>query len=273
MSGMREPKPRPRGCRRTACAQVEAGARRMQHPVSRHTAGVIPDNIMINALRFSFAAAALALSPIAGADVSVPTRAVAWPDTFVARVEALALVESLDAELLSHDSATATLERWCSVHRLASPARIVAERVPLEKPLSAEQRQDLAIGAEERVRYRRVRLLCGYAVLSEADNWYVPSRLSADMRERLNTTDVPFGKVVQALHFQRRTLSSKRLWRPLPDGWEMMPATEGDGAKTLIIPRRLLEHRALLTLPDGTPISEVVETYTSDILGFSPPRP
>jgi hypothetical protein len=53
-----------------------------------------------------------------------------WPDSFVARVEALALLQTLNADLLSHDSATATLERWCDVHRLASPARIVAQRVP-----------------------------------------------------------------------------------------------------------------------------------------------
>jgi hypothetical protein len=33
------------------------------------------------------------------------------------------------AELLSHDSATLTLDRWCAAHRMASPARIVAERV------------------------------------------------------------------------------------------------------------------------------------------------
>ena len=52
-----------------------------------------------------------------------------WPDSFVARLEALALLQTLNAELLSHDSATATLEHWCELHRLASPPRIVAARV------------------------------------------------------------------------------------------------------------------------------------------------
>jgi hypothetical protein len=32
----------------------------------------------------------------------------------------------------------------------------------------------------------------------------------------------------------------------------------------LEIPDAVLEHRAVLTLPDGTPFSEVVETYTGD---------
>src|SRR5205823_1457854 len=52
-----------------------------------------------------------------------------WQESFNARVEALALLATLNAELLSHDSATLTLDRWCAAHRLASPARIVAERV------------------------------------------------------------------------------------------------------------------------------------------------
>lgn len=217
---------------------------------------------------------ALAGPPAARADVSVPARSPSWPDTFVSRVEALALLESFNVELLTHDSATLTLEHWCDVHRLASPPRVVAERVPNEeKPLSPDQRRELRIGPLESVRYRRVRLLCGSVELSEADNWYVPTRLTPEMNELLDTTDVPFGKVVRDLHFQRRTLSSKLLWLPLPEGWEMMPARGGDGAAALGIPPMLLEHRAVLTLPDGTPFSEVIETYTSHILGFPAPRP
>jgi hypothetical protein len=215
----------------------------------------------------------LTMSSVLRAAVPAPERMPVWPDTFASRVEVLALVETFDAELLSHDSATLTLEHWCDVHRLASPPRVVAERVPLDKPLPADQRAVLGIGAAEMVRYRRVRLVCGSVVLSEADNWYVTARLTPEMNERLDTTDVPFGKVVQDLHFQRRTLSSRLLWRPLPDGWEMMPNAPGGGTGALSLPQALLEHRAVLTLPDGTPFSEVVETYTSGILAFAPPRP
>ena len=50
-----------------------------------------------------------------------------WTASFTTRVEALALLQSLNAELLSHDSATSTLDHWCEAHRLASPAKIVAE--------------------------------------------------------------------------------------------------------------------------------------------------
>jgi hypothetical protein len=186
-------------------------------------------------------------------------------------VEALALLQSLNADLLSHDSATATLERWCTVHRLASPPRIVAVRVPLDKPPTAEQRRELDVAPTESVRYRHVRLMCGAVTLSEADNWYVPGRLTAEMNRLLDTTDVPFGKAVQALHFQRHTLSSTLLWRPLPDGWEMGELPRNSGAAVLDVPSMLLEHRALLRLPDGTPISEVVETYTDKVLAFPAP--
>jgi len=36
----------------------------------------------------------------------------------------------------------------------------------------------------------------------------------------------------------------------------------------LAIPHAVLEHRAVLTLPNGTPFSQVVETYTSEVLDF-----
>jgi chorismate-pyruvate lyase len=197
-----------------------------------------------------------------------------WRDSYLARVEALALLQTLNADLLSHDSATLTLEHWCDVHRLASPPRVIAERVRgVDKPPSPEQRRELGVTATEPVRYRRVRLLCGTVVLSEADNWYVPGRLTAEMNTSLDSTDLPFGKVVQALHFQRHTLSSKLLWFPLPEGWEMNPTPKGEVAPRLAVPARVLEHRAVLTLPDGTPFSEVVETYTDNVLAFPEPTP
>jgi hypothetical protein len=208
------------------------------------------------------------------ADGSAAGRTPTWPDTFVTRVEAVALLQTLNGNLLSHDSATLTLERWCDVHRLASPARIVAVRVLNgEKPVSPEQRRELGVTPMEPIRYRRVRLLCGTVVLSEADNWYVPGRLTAEMNKLLDSTDVPFGRVVQALHFRRHTLSSTLLWVPLPEGWEMNPIPPSGASSVLTIPSELLQHRALLTLPDGTPFSEVVETYTAGVLAFQVPGP
>jgi chorismate-pyruvate lyase len=206
-----------------------------------------------------------------------------WTRSFVTRVEALAVLQSLNADLLSHDSATLTLERWCDAHKLASPAKITAVRVlEGDKVPTPEQRAELGVSATEPVRYRRVKLTCGTAVLSEADNWYVPARLTADMNKQLDSSDTPFGVVVRSLHFQRHTLSSRLLWLPLPAGWEMNGAGAGAGAdagrrvaggEDQPMPSRLLEHRAVLTLPDGTPFSEVVETYTDQVLAFPVPTP
>ena len=152
---------------------------------------------------------ALLWSLPAGADGSTPAGTSNWSGSFLARLEALALLQTLNADLLSNDSATLTLEHWCELHRLASPPRIVAERVPgTDKLPSPEQRRELGVTPTEPVRYRRVRLLCGAVVLSEADNWYVPGRLTPEMNRQLDATDTPFGKVVQALQFRRRTLSS-----------------------------------------------------------------
>lgn len=207
------------------------------------------------------------------ADDSVRTGGPSWPGSYAVRVAALALLETLNADLLSHDSATLTLEHWCEVHRLASPPQIVAVRVPgVDKPASLEQRRELRVAPTEPLRYRRVLLRCGALVLSEADNWYVPARLTPEMNRLLDTTDEPFGKVVRELHFQRHTLSSRLLWQPLPEGWEMNAQAGSSGAAALELPPALLEHRAVLHLPDGTPFSDLIETYTSNVLAFAPPR-
>ena len=148
--------------------------------------------------------------------------AVAWHDSYTTRLEALALLQSLNADLLSHDSATLTLDRWCATHQLANPATITAERVHnVHKPATDAQRELLHVSPAEPLGYRRVRLHCGAHVLSEADNWYVPSRLTEDMNQALEHSDIAFGRAIQALQFQRHTLSASLLWTPLPQGWEM----------------------------------------------------
>jgi hypothetical protein len=221
------------------------------------------------ALRGLAAALLLLLTTaIASAAESAP-----WPASFVGRLEALALIESLNADLLAHDSATLTIERWCADHRLADPARIVAERVSgADKPASAEVREALDVRPDEPLFYRRVRLKCGDHVLSEADNWYVPARLTPEMNHLLETTDTPFGKAVAALHFRRHTFSADLLWWPVPKGWDMDAPPAPREAGALTIPNHVLEHRAVLSTPDGEPFSEVVETYTGEVLAFPPPK-
>src|ERR1700721_2185964 len=185
-----------------------------------------------------------------------------WPGSFLARVEAMALIETLNAELLSNPSATLTLERWCGAHQLAAEPKISAHLQRGEdRQIAPEDRQRLAITIDELVRYRRVQLFCGDKLLSEADNWYLPSRLTAEMNRLLDETDTPFGRAVKDLEFQRQTLEATALWRPLPEGWEL-EAAEQDRAGSLPIPDHLLEHRAILYTKARVPFSMVVEIYT-----------
>jgi chorismate-pyruvate lyase len=152
---------------------------------------------------------------------------------------------------------------------LGSPARIVAERVAdAEHATADEQRQLLDVSATEPIRHRRVHLICGDHVSSEADNWHAPARLTLEMSRLLDTTDTAFGRAVQTFNFRRRTLSAKLFRSPLPQDWEMgTPSPERRGA-TLTIPDAVPEHRSVLALLDGTPFSEAAETYTRDVLAF-----
>jgi hypothetical protein len=94
------------------------------------------------------------------------------------------------------------------------------------------------------------------------------------MNAQLDGSDTPFGKVVRPLHFQRHTLSAQLLWQPLPAEWDSgsgSPWPVQQAGLELTIPAVVLEHRAVLTLPDGTPFSEVVESYTGNVLAFPMP--
>jgi chorismate-pyruvate lyase len=198
-----------------------------------------------------------------------------WPDTYLSRLQAQALIQTANAEILGSSSATLTLEKWCREHRLAADPVVIATLVRgVDKAPTAEQRQRLQIGADEPVRYRRVQLSCGGLVLSEADNWYVPSRLSAEMNRLLDTTDTPFGKAVLGLKPFRRTYAAELLWSPLPPLWEMLQARPAAGAAKgakLALPAALFEHRALVFGQDLRPIAEVIETYQKGLLAFAPP--
>jgi len=216
------------------------------------------------------AAAVLAAAPVQA------QHAPAWPDALLTRTQALALVQGLNAEILASRSATATLERWCGEHHLARAPRVVAEVLAGEpRPPTAEQRRRLRADSGEVVRYRRVRLRCGGHVLSEAENWYLPGRLSPAMNHALETGDTPFGRVVAPLEPERRTFAARLLWSPLPDGWERSPRVVPPclSAGPLAIPGALFEHRALLLDRDNRPIAEVHEVYQGELLAFPPPGP
>jgi hypothetical protein len=80
-------------------------------------------------------------------------------------------------------------------------------------------------------------------MLSEADLWFVPSRLLPDMVQALASTDTPFGRIVGPLRPRRITIDAVHHAAPSPVG---------------------LEHRALLVAAIG-PIGEVHERYPASL--------
>jgi chorismate-pyruvate lyase len=171
--------------------------------------------------------------------------ALVWQDDFQSRLEVYALMQSLSVDILGSASATRSLEAWCRAHRLAAVPTIIAQRLAAEdKPILPEQVQRLQVDGPAQVKYRKVRLFCGDQLLSEADNWYVPGRLTEDMNRLLETTETPFGKVIAPLQPSRQTLTVKLLWSPLPEAWEQeIPARIGrNKTHALDIPEALFEH-------------------------------
>lgn len=186
------------------------------------------------------------------------------------------MLQSLELALVTQDSATLVLDDWCVRHHLAPPGtQIVAERQPgVERPASPEVRANLRVGPAEPLRYRLVHLRCGARVLSIAENWYVPARLTPDMNRALDTTDVSFGRIVRPLGFRRQTLTSRILWSPLPVDWDTIDAGSANRTarvQNLAIPARVIENHAVLVQPDGTPFAQVIENYTAAVLDMPPP--
>lgn len=157
--------------------------------------------------------------------------------------------------LATQDSATAVLQQVCAA-RAASPPAIVATPVAgRPAPLASADRALLGIGAGGQPGYRHVRLSCAGAVFSEAHNWYVPARLTPEMRRQLAETDRPFGAVAAPLHFRRVRLGSL--------AGRQSPCPRGT----------VLTERGLLRLADGAPLALVVECYTRAAAGSAGSEP
>lgn len=203
--------------------------------------------------------------------VARPVAAQAWPDTVVGRLAAEAQLGELSFALLTHDSATLVLDDWCRRHGTDPHAQIVADRVrAAAKDPFPEIRAALRVGATETIAYRQVRLRCGTQILSEADNWYVPARLTPDINRALETTDIAFGRAALVLGFRRVGMSSRRLWSPLPPDWERLTEAKWPNGGMLAIPAFVLENRASLVVAGDLPISVVIERYTGAVLSLAP---
>jgi chorismate-pyruvate lyase len=177
------------------------------------------------------------------------------PDADPRQWHAYALMQTLNAELLASRSATATLRSWCAQHHLAATPEIVAEVLQGSVPATSEQRARLMVTADESIRYRRVRLRCGSRIMSEAENWYVPARLTAEMNRQLDGSQAPFGRVIESLEPYRRNFHMQVHWP--------MPGREQQASAAAAV---MFEHRAIVHAGNHQPLAEVREIYQSTAL-------
>ncbi len=164
---------------------------------------------------------------------------------WVGSASAQTALDRLRGDLLASSSATQVLTRYCDTLQLATPPVIRALRDTLTVPAPPDVRALLGAGPNDTVRHRRVQLACGSHVLSNADNWYLPSRLTPEMNRLLDETQTPFGTAVRALDFHRKTL-------------EAQSATGTDA---------ILRIKAVLLTKDETPFSVVIENYSDALIG------
>lgn len=214
----------------------------------------------------------------------VPSRTAAaplpplWRNSFLHRLMLATLISQMENRLLAESSATRTLENWLHEHRLLDPHQTLrAERdVGAQRPCPPDLAAALDIPAHpgaNALRYRKIRLVGHGHIYSEAENWFVPQRLTKNMTDTLEQTDTPFGRVVSPLRFTRQLIRREALWSPLPDLWEThpQPPSYKEGAEPLALPPHLFRHIALLRTHAGAPFSLVVETYTPQAFAFGPP--
>ncbi|WGF87282.1 hypothetical protein [Marinivivus vitaminiproducens] len=186
-----------------------------------------------------------------------PSAPASWPNTAANRAHLAALVRRLHHALLAASSATQVLEQWCATWHAAAAARIAVRIVPAAPALPDDaMRARLDVGGDDRIGHRRVCLHWEGRILSEADNWYVPARLSAGMNATLAASSEPFGRVIAPLRPYRTNLRALVLWQADTD--------LGDG--TITIPSAVLRHEAVIRSVRGEPLAEVHEVYQRGVL-------
>jgi len=149
----------------------------------------------------------------------------------------------LAVQLASGRSASIILNAKCARLAPGQSLRSVALDTA-SPPQILDIRRRLKVTRLDALKLRHVSIKCGEIELSNAWNWYVPSRLSAEMNKLLDTTETPFGLAVKSLAFTRRV---EHGFAPTPP------------------PGMILQQRALLLRGrDHMPFAFVLENYTEN---------
>jgi len=188
-----------------------------------------------------------------------------------ARSQTDALIQELSTRLIAGATATETLVAWCDEHGLSQgPISVECNQRHVLSAMPDNISAALALAAGEIIHFRQVRIVRGPLPLARAENWFVPQRLAAGMKDVLQTTNVPFGIVVAPLRPARRTLVAHV--RPLTADPSEDPLRLSGPARQYQ-PDIILEHTAVICSGTGTALALVKEQFFSDLVSFAAERP
>lgn len=157
-------------------------------------------------------------------------------------------VRQLYFHLMSFPTATSALTAWIAARGLDS--------APIRVNVVGQVKRHTRIGREGFIAQRRVRLISGSHVLSEATIVYREYILSNEFRDKLRLTDLPFGHIIASLGPSRRTTFARALGAPL-----MPRLADLENAFTPVLD----VHATISTAVHG-PIARVHETYGAYLL-------
>lgn len=166
----------------------------------------------------------------------------------------------LVAFIRAHATVTLALERWCDLAGLgdgpitarpSGPSSVVTN-LDLEIATALDLLPGRRTSRLETVIYRSVELRRGLLALVEADNWYVPERLPADINQALQTTNSPFGKLIAPVGASRSEVRS-------------IDQTVGRSGQAM--PRHLFAQSAVISISGGTRVAFVRERFLPALLG------
>jgi chorismate-pyruvate lyase len=163
------------------------------------------------------------------------------------------MMHALSERILRSNSATEELERWCGERAIGDGCLVAL----CDRHATAEMCDDESLEAlypwdvRGKTTFRAVRLATAGIVVVEAFNWYFADHLSPEMRTTLETTDVPFGRVVKPMKPKRRTFLVRRC----------TPEQMNRGNSPTDPAATAFEHRAVLYGEADVPLAIVHERF------------
>jgi chorismate-pyruvate lyase len=175
-------------------------------------------------------------------------------------------IHSFSEKILRSNSVTEQVEWWCGKYNIGDGrlAALCARNAPPEV-MDDESRETLyTYKSHGKIGFRRIRLVTADITLVDAVNWYFPDNLTSDICHQLDTTDIPFGRVISHLNPKRRAFFA----------WHATPEDLVD-RRGLIDPTSIaFEHRAVVYREDRVPLAVVHERFRMTLFlsvpGFKP---